>query len=54
MTDARLMIDVVGSPECGFGVYLVSDESNKPYKCKIRVPSYAHLQAMDFPSRGTR
>ena len=31
---------------------LVSDGSNKPYKCKIGAPSFAHLQAMDFLSRG--
>src|SRR5438105_2485272 len=31
-----------------FGVYLVSDGTNKPYKCKIRAPGFAHLQAMDF------
>jgi NADH-quinone oxidoreductase subunit D len=33
-------------------VYLVSDGTNRPYKCKIRAPSFAHLQAMDFLSRG--
>ena len=35
-----------------FGVYLVSDGTNKPYRCKIRAPGYAHLQAMDFICRG--
>jgi NADH-quinone oxidoreductase subunit D len=34
------------------GVYLVADGTNRPYKCKIRAPSFAHLQAMDFMSRG--
>jgi NADH-quinone oxidoreductase subunit D len=42
----------VEAPKGEFGVYLVADGSNKPYKCKIRAPSYAHLQAMDFMSRG--
>jgi NADH-quinone oxidoreductase subunit D len=42
----------VEAPKGEFGVYLVADGSNKPYKCKIRAPSYAHLQAMDFLSRG--
>ncbi len=42
----------VEAPKGEFGVYLVSDGSNKPYKCKIRAPSFAHLQAMDFLSRG--
>ncbi|MCS6780468.1 MAG: NADH-quinone oxidoreductase subunit D [Geminicoccaceae bacterium] len=35
-----------------FGVYLVSDGSNKPYRCKIRSPGYVHLQALDFMSKG--
>ena len=42
----------VEAPKGEFGVYLVSDGSNKPYKCKIRAPGYAHLSAMDFLSRG--
>jgi len=42
----------VEAPKGEFGVYLVSDGSNRPYKCKIRAPSYAHLQAMDFLTRG--
>ena len=39
------------APKGEFGVYLVSDGSNKPYRCKIRAPSYAHLQAMDYLTR---
>jgi NADH-quinone oxidoreductase subunit D len=42
----------VEAPKGEFGVYLVSDGANRPYKCKIRAPSFAHLQAMDFLSRG--
>jgi len=42
----------VEAPKGEFGVYLVSDGSNKPYKCKIRAPGFAHLSAMDFLSRG--
>ena len=42
----------VEAPKGEFGVYLVADGSNRPYKCKIRAPSFAHLQAMDFLSRG--
>ena len=42
----------VEAPKGEFGVYLVSDGSNKPYKCKIRAPGFAHLQAMDFCSKG--
>ncbi len=42
----------VEAPKGEFGVYLVSDGSNKPYRCKIRAPGYAHLQAMDFICKG--
>src|SRR5262249_53394530 len=42
----------VEAPKGEFGVYLVSDGSNRPYKCKIRAPSYCHLQAMDFLCKG--
>jgi NADH-quinone oxidoreductase subunit D len=42
----------VEAPRGEFGVYLVFDGTNQPYKCKIRAPSLAHLQAMDFLSRG--
>ena len=42
----------VEAPKGEFGVYLVSDGSNKPYRCKLRAPSYAHLSAMDFITRG--
>jgi NADH-quinone oxidoreductase subunit D len=42
----------VEAPKGEFGVYLVSEGSNRPYKCKIRAPSYAHLQAMDFLCKG--
>ena len=42
----------VEAPKGEFGVYLVADGSNKPYRCKIRAPGYAHLQAMDFMNRG--
>ena len=42
----------VEAPKGEFGVYLVSDGSNKPYRCKIRAPGFAHLQAMDFMCTG--
>ena len=42
----------VEAPKGEFGVYLVADGTNRPYKCKIRAPSFAHLQAMDFLSGG--
>ncbi len=42
----------VEAPKGEFGVYLVSDGGNKPYRCKIRAPGFAHLQGMDFMCRG--
>jgi NADH-quinone oxidoreductase subunit D len=43
---------VVEAPKGEFGVYLVADGTNRPYRCKIRPPGFAHLQAMDFLCRG--
>ena len=40
------------APKGEFGVYLVSDGTNKPYRCKIRAPGFAHLEALDFISKG--
>ena len=42
----------VEAPKGEFGVYVVADGSNKPYRCKIRAPGFAHLQAMDFLCKG--
>ncbi len=42
----------VEAPKGEFGVYLVADGSNRPYKVKIRAPGYAHLAAMDHMGRG--
>ena len=42
----------VEAPKGEFGVYLVGDGSNKPYRAKIRAPGFAHLQAMDWMCRG--
>src|SRR3954447_25050958 len=42
----------VEAPKGEFGVYLVADGTNKPYRCKICAPGFAHLQAMDFLCRG--
>jgi len=43
---------VVEAPKGEFGVYLVADGTNKPYRCKIRAPGFAHLQAMDRLAKG--
>jgi len=42
----------VEAPKGEFGVYLVADGSNQPYRCKIRAPGYAHLQGIDFMCEG--
>ncbi len=42
----------VEAPKGEFGVYLVSDGSNKPYRAKIRAPGFLHLQAMDYMCKG--
>jgi len=42
----------VEAPKGEFAVYLVSDGTNRPYRCKIRCPDYAFLQAIDFMGRG--
>ncbi len=42
----------VEAPKGEFAVYMISDGSNKPYRCKIRPPGYAHLQALDMMSKG--
>ena len=40
------------APKGEFGVYLISNNSNKPYRCKIKAPGFAHLQALDHMSQG--
>ena len=42
----------VEAPKGEFGVYLVADGSNKPYRAKLRAPGYLHLQAMDYVAKG--
>jgi NADH-quinone oxidoreductase subunit D len=42
----------VEAPKGEFGVYLIADGTNKPYRCKLRAPSFVHLAAMDYMGRG--
>ena len=40
------------APKGEFGVYLISNNTNRPYRCKIKAPGFSHLQALDFMSKG--
>lgn len=42
----------VEAPKGEFGVYLLADGTNRPYRCKIRAPGFTHLQGIDFMVRG--
>jgi NADH-quinone oxidoreductase subunit D len=42
----------VEAPKGEFGVYLIADGTNRPYRCKIRAPGFAHLQAIDYVCKG--
>ena len=42
----------VEAPKGEFGVYLISDNTSRPYRCKIRAPGFAHLQAFNLLSKG--
>jgi NADH-quinone oxidoreductase subunit D len=51
-TPAGEIYAAVEAPKGEFGVFLVSDGGNKPYRCKIRAPGFAHLSAMDWLCQG--
>ena len=41
----------IEAPKGEFGVYIISDGTNRPYRCKIKAPGFAHLAGLDFMSR---
>jgi len=43
---------VVEAPKGEFGIYLVSNDSNLPYRCRIKAPGFLHLQGLDYLSKG--
>ena len=40
------------APKGEFGIYLISNGTNRPYRCKIKAPGFGHLQALDFMAKG--
>ncbi len=42
----------VEAPKGEFGVYIISDGSNKPHRCRVRAPGFAHLQGLEFMAKG--
>lgn len=42
----------VEAPKGEFGVYIISDGTNKPQRCRVRAPGFAHLQGLDFMVKG--
>jgi NADH:ubiquinone oxidoreductase subunit D len=40
------------APKGEFGIYLISNGTNMPYRCKIKAPGFGHLQALDFMAKG--
>lgn len=54
MVDKNSIYTCVESPKGEFGVFLFSDSSNKPYRCKIRSPAYHHLQVIPHIIQGLK
>jgi NADH:ubiquinone oxidoreductase subunit D len=50
--NSNITYQSVESPKGEFGVTLISDDSNKPYKCKVRSPAFHHLQLIPTIARG--
>jgi NADH dehydrogenase (ubiquinone) Fe-S protein 2 len=42
---------VVEAPKGEFGLYIVSDDTSKPYRCRIKAPGFLHLQGLDFMTK---
>jgi len=43
---------IVEAPKGEFGIFLVSDDSNLPYRCKIKAPGFLHLQGLNYLAKG--
>jgi NADH dehydrogenase (ubiquinone) Fe-S protein 2 len=50
---AGVTYTAIEAPKGEFGIYLISDGSSKPYRCKIKAPGFAHLAALDKIGRGS-
>ena len=44
---------VVEAPKGEFGIFLVSNSTNKPYRCRIKAPGFLHLQGLNFMVKGS-
>jgi NADH:ubiquinone oxidoreductase subunit D len=50
---ANELYSSVEAPKGELGIYLIADDSNKPYRCKIRAPGFVHLQGLNLMSQNT-
>jgi len=51
LLQSKELYTAIEAPKGEFGIFLVSDNSSKPYRCKIRAPGFSHLQGLNFMSQ---